>query len=257
MTKNILLLILICSLSNCFSQDYELRKTPFLKSKIVYNDGSSEKGLLRMASSGFSPRLKKTEGEKERKIDYKNIDTIITNPETEKERVFQYVAHNYNKFKIFVELIYSDALSIYINLTDTDDLFYSDFDRQNIGEMMAQARFEGQLLFNRRLKTSDTIRLPNGKLLTLPMRYTYYYDLNYGVAIGKTPKLTYYLLKEGDTKLYKVEKNKRFLKKAKDLLHDCPALVSELEQKKIDLDNLAKFIEYYKEICSHRKSHHE
>lgn len=254
MKKLILLLVFIISFSNSFSQDYELRITPFQKSKIVYADGTSEQGLLRLASSAFSPRFKKTEGDKERKIDYKFIDTIITNPGTENERVFQYLEHNYNKFKIFVELIYTDALSIYISLTDSDKLFYSDFDRQSIREMMAQARFELNSIFNHRhthhrLKTSDTIDLPNGKRLILPLRYSYYYGLNHSVAIGSTPKLTYYLLKEGNSRLYKVERKKRFLKRAKDMLDDCPAVISELEQSKINLNDLPKFIEYYKALC--------
>lgn len=254
MRKITLTLFFAISFSNCFSQDYELRITPFQKSKIVYADGTSELGLLRLASSAFSPRFKKTEGEKEQKIDYKLIDTIITNPGTENERVFQYLEHNYNKYKIFVELIYTDALSIYISLTDSDKLFYSDFDRETIREMMDHAKFENNLVFNnrlpwRKLKKSDTIDLPNGKRLILPLKYSYYYGLNHSIAFGSTPKLTYYLLKEGHSRLYKVEKNKRFLKRAKELLDDCPAIVSELEQRKIGLDDLPMFIEYYKALC--------
>jgi len=253
MRRNIFLFIVFLSLFNCFSKDFELRKTPFIKSNIIYKDGTSEKGLLRIASSVFKPRLQKEKGEKSIKLDYNSIDKIITNPETENERVFQYLHHNYSKFKIFVELIYTDVLSIYISSTDADDLFYSDFDRQSIGEMMNQARFEGRSQFSSRLKSSDTLRLPNGKIMTLPIKYSYYNGLSFGVAFGKTPALNYYLLKQGDTQLYRVEKNKRFLKKAKDIFNDCPILINDLEQKKITLKDLPRFIEYYKDICFDNK----
>lgn len=249
MTRSITLILILFIFSNSFSQDYELRVTPFIKCKIIYKDSTSESGFLRFPISVFKPSLKSEEGEKTRNIDYELIDKIISNPETENERTFQYLNHNYNKFKIFVELIYDDIISIYINSTDSDDLFYSDFDRQSIGEMMAQARFERKLDFNERLKSSDSLSLPNGKKISLPMRYSYYYGLNYGVAFGSTPKFNYYILKEGNPKLYKVEKNKRFLKKAKDFISDCPIIINDLEENKINLFDLPSFIEYYKDVC--------
>ncbi|MGO3183180.1 MAG: hypothetical protein ACTIJ9_10140 [Aequorivita sp.] len=249
MIRNLVIIFTLFFYSISFSQDYELRVTPFVKSKIIYKDGTSENGYLGFPVSVFKPKLKPEEGEKARNIDYALIEKIISNPETENERTFQYLNHNYNKFKIFVELIYEDVLSIYINSTDSDDLFYSDFDRQSIGEMMGQARFEGRSGFTKRLKISDTLNLPNGKTIALPMRYSYYYGLNYGVAFGSTPKLNYYILKEGNTKLYKVEKNKRFLKKAKDLMSDCPIILNDLEQNKLNIFDLPNFIEYYKEVC--------
>ncbi len=252
MLRNIIFLILTLFIfSNSFSQDYELRAAPFIKCKIIYKDSTSEKGFLRFPISVFKPTFKRAEEEKIRKIDYELIDKIICNPETENERTFQYLNHNYNKFKIFVELIYDDILSIYISSTDSDDLFYSDFDRQSIREMMAQSKFEGKLDFNERLKSSDTLNLPNGKTITLPMRYSYYYGLNYGVAFGYTPKLNYYILKEGNPKLYKVEKNKHFLKKAKDIISDCPIILKDLEQNKINIFDLPNFIEYYKDVCKY------
>ena len=249
MIKISILIFALFICSNCFSQDYELRATPYVKCEIFYIDNSSEKGFLRLASSAFSPHFKKEENGKSKKIDFELIDKIVSNPETENERIFQYLNHNYNKFKIFVELIYEDFLSIYISSTDSDDLFYSDFDRQNIREMMAQAKFEGKSGFTKRLKSSDTLNLPNGKTISLPMRYTYYYGLDYGVASGKTPILNYYLQKKGNNKLFKVEKNKRFLKKAKDIIVDCPTIIGDLEDNNINVFDLPKFIEYYKDVC--------
>ena len=250
MVKNIFIILILFCYSKCFSQDYELRATPYVNCKIIYKDGTSQQGLLRLAISVFKPQFKKDKNDKSRKIDYELIDRIYSNPNTENERIFQYLNHNYSKFKIFVELIYDDVFQIYISSTDSDDLFYSDFDRQSIGEMMAQSRFETNLNFNRRIKTWDTITLPNGKEINLPIRYSYYYGLNYGVAYGNTPKLKYYISKSGNDKIYHVEKNKRFLKKAGDFLFDCPTIKKDLEEENILVSDIAKFIEYYKDVCN-------
>ncbi len=107
-----------------FSQDFELRVTPTIESEIIYKDGTSEKGMLWLAST-FKPRLKSDKKGRDKKVDYKKIDKIITNPRTENKRTFQYLHHNYNKFKIFVELIYTDQISIYIaSKNNGSDLFY-------------------------------------------------------------------------------------------------------------------------------------
>lgn len=249
MKPKLIFILILFIFSKSYAQDYELRVTPYVESKIIYTDGSVEEGYLSFPISIFKPSLKLAEDQKSKKIDYKLIERIISNPGTEDERIFQYLNHNYNKFKIFVELIYEDVLSIYINSNTAEDLFYSDFDRQSMREMMAQSKFEGMSGFTKRLKVSDTIILPNGKSITLPMRYSYYYDLNYSVANGATPRLDYYLLKEGSDKLYKVEKNKRFLKKAKDFIIDCPIIVNDLKTDNLNLFDLPQFIEYYKEVC--------
>lgn len=249
MIKSLLTILILFSYSICFSQDYELRVTPYVNCKIIYKDSTYQKGLLRLASSAFKPQFKNDENDKPMKIDYELIDRIYSNPDTENERIFQYLNHNYSKFKIFVELIYDDVFQIFISSSDSDNLFYSDFDRQSIGEMMAQARFERNLEFNERLKTSDTITLPNGKNIILPMRYSYYYGLEYGVVFGNTPTLKYYISKFGNNKIFKVERNKRFLKKAKDFISDCPIIKKQLEEKNILVSDIPKFIEYYKDVC--------
>ena len=210
--KLFLFFLLSINISTAYAQDFELRITPFIESKIIYKDSTSEEGFLRLASSVFNLRMKKTESDKERKIDYEKVQKIVTNPDTENERIFQYLNHNYNKFKIFAELIYSDILSIYISSTDADDLFYSDFDRQSIREIMAQARFEGNNGFINRLKKSDTLKLPYGKKLALPIRYSYYYNYSHGLASGVSPALRYYLLKDETPELLRVEKIKDFSK---------------------------------------------
>ena len=115
--------------------------------------------------------------------------------------------------------------------------------------MMAQARFDNRTGHFNRLKSSDTLELPNGKKMALPIRYSNYYNLSYGSASGVSTTLSYYLLKHGDSVLYKSEKNKRFLKKAGPLIENCPDIQLDLEQDKLTLGNLPSFIEYYKLTC--------
>lgn len=251
MKKKLVLLIFFITIKG-FSQDFELRSTPTIESKIIYKDGTTEKGLLWLASSVFSPKLKQEEDRKDKKIDYKKIDTIITNPDSKNQRKFQYLNHNYNKFKIFVELISTDTISIYIaSKNNGTDLFYSDFDRETIREKLLRMKFENRAL--KRLKSRDTIVLPNGKKILTPIRYSYYYGINLGLASGNSPSFKYYILKQGSSKLMKVENNKRFLKKSKEFLNSCPALIKAMEQKKVTLADLPVFIEYYKEKCSSEK----
>ncbi|GHC66482.1 hypothetical protein [Ulvibacter litoralis] len=253
--RNIILFIAFLSLSDCFSQDLELRATPFIKSKIIYKDSTSEKGFLKFASSIFSPRLKKEEGGKSRKINYKLIDKIITNPETENERVFQYLYHNQSKFRVFVELIYSDVLSIYASLGNNLNLFYSDFNRQSAREIMNRLRIGRESgLSESRVKLVDTLQLPNKKIKVLPLGYAYFYHIGSLDYSAMKVKPRYYLLKEGTTKLYLAESNERFLIKAAELISDCTLIINELEQQNIDLEDLPRFIEYYKNICLENSS---
>lgn len=252
MNKNIFLLLFFIGCVKCFSQDFELMATPSQNSKVIYKDGSSEIGILRMASSVFDPRIKQRKGEKERKIDFKTIDRIITNPETEQERIFQYLNHNYNRFKIFVELVYIDVLSIYVGLDNPLDLFYSNYDRQSAGEKMNRARRNSGLyhpVSERRAKVVDTLHFSNNKSIAVPLGHSDYYDLGFLIIIEKNLRPRYYLLKEGNTKIYKTDRNKRFLKKAKEFIEGCSTLINDLEQENIDLKDIPRFIEYYKDIC--------
>ena len=252
MIKKTILFLLIFNVYNCHSQDFELRITPSLESKIIYKDGTSEDGFLRLASSVFDLRLRDSEKGKEHKIDYKLIDRIIVGSPKKGQRIFQYRNNNYNKFKIFVELIYVDLLSIYVTSSNTVDLFYSDFDRLNAAEMMDEARSDANLDFisiKRRYKIADTLNLPNNKTLILPIGYSYYNNIKIAIFFGEVSTLKYYLSIKGNPKLYKVEKNKRFLKKAGDLVGDCKVLIRDLEQNNIDVEDLPRFIEYFKDVC--------
>ncbi len=248
MKKKLIFLLLFITVKT-FSQDFELRASPLIESKIIYKDGTIEKGRLWMPNSVFSPKLKRENKRGSRKIDHKKINKIITNPNSENERVFQYLHHNYSKFKIFVELIYEDKISIYMTSNNNGtDLFYSDFDRETVREKLLKMKFENSTM-SRKLKSSDTIKLPNGKKMVTPIRYSYYYDSHFGSAHGKSLSFQYYILLEGKPKLIKVEKNKRFLKKSKDYFMDCPSLIEDLEKNRINLSDLPVFIEYYKGKC--------
>lgn len=247
MKKTFLTLILFTTFE-LFAQDYELRISPTVNCEIIYKDGTIEKGMLWLANSAFNPRLKSKNKGKDKKIDYKNIDKIISNPETENKRVFQYLNSNYNKFKIFVELIYTDEICIYIGSKENGtDLFYSGFDRETIREKFLKMKYESST-FNQ-LKDFDTLQLPNGKKMAVPLRYSYYNDLQFASANGNSPAYQYYLLKKSNPILLKVEGNKRFLKKSKEFFSDCPSLIKKLETKELTLEDLTIFIEYYKEKC--------
>ncbi|MFI1770236.1 hypothetical protein [Thalassobellus citreus] len=252
MIKKLMILIVFLTFKG-FSQDFELRATPSIESEIIYNNGTTEKGMLWLASSAFSPRMENENKGGSKKIDYKKIDKIITNPDSENKRVFQYLHNNYNKFKIFVELIYTDKICIYIaSKNNGTDLFYSDFDRETIREKLLKMKFENRTISGK-LKNSDTLELPNGKKIVTPIRYSYYYGLNFGSAYGNSTSFQYYIQKEGSPKLMKVERNKRFLKKSKEYFTSCPSLIEDLEQNKITLSDLPTFIEYYKEKCGVEK----
>lgn len=241
--KKIFFLLFVLLNLKTYSQDFTLRKTPFLKSKIIFNDGTIKEGLLRLASSEFSLRFKTNKKEREKKIDYKTVDKILTNPETKNERTFQYLHHNYNRYKIFVELISVDVISIYIHSSNYGvDLFYSDIDRTTIQEKLVNAAG-----FNS--PDSNIIVLPNGNRLALPTRYTYFNQLKNSNSEHKLNSYESYLLKEGNPKLMYVERNKRFLKRSREYFTNCPSFIKEIEENKITLDDLPKFIEYYKDKC--------
>ncbi|MFS4482080.1 hypothetical protein ACKGJY_03625 [Hyunsoonleella sp. 2307UL5-6] len=227
-----------------YSQHLPLRGTPAIKSKIIYKNGSSDIGFLWLASSEFYPRLKKEKKGKSKKINYKEIDLIITNPDSTNSRTFQYLNHNYNKFKIFVELIYKDNISIYVaSKRNGSDLFYSDYDRETTREKLSKTNLNYSA--TKPVNTSQNHVLSNGNSITVSPRYS---DLS---SFSKAYNLIvqHYILKENSTTLIKVENNKRFLKKSKDYFKDCPELINDLELKKINLSNLVKFINHYNKTC--------
>ena len=210
--KKLILLVFILFSIKTFSQGLQLRISPKIESKIVFKDGSEEKGLIRMSSSVFDIRFRDSEEADERKIDYEEVEKIITYPDSTNSRVFQYLNNYKHRYKMFAELIKKDKLSIYINSPKELELFYSDYDLRSAEEWM-----------------NDT-RTKNG----------------FSLKIAKTEYL--YLAKE-DQILIPVEKRRKFTRKYLEYFSDCPELVRAYKNEEISLEKLSDFIEFYKEAC--------
>jgi len=227
---------MIFSTFNVFSQDLELRKTPKIEGKIVYTDSTIEIGKVWLANSAFKPRLKIDEDKKSKKVDYKKIDKIIIYPESNKERVFQYLHNNYNKFEIFAELVYKDDINIYVaSKNNGTDLFYSEIDRETINEKFIKTNSEN---FNPSLNnTPNSLGMPYEEEMVIYSSY-----LN-------SPSFQFYIQKNDNPKLMRVEKNKKFLKKSEGFFSDCPNIINDLKEDKIQIKDLPEFIEHYKKVC--------
>lgn len=225
-----------------FGQNLELRISPKIESAIVYKDGTKEKGLVRMNNSVFDIRFKEFHEDDEKKVDFENVEKIITNPDSTNTRVFQYLDNYKHRFKMFVELIHKDKISIYINSSNELSLFYSDFDLRSAREWMNDIRTNYSVPFERQFE------LPNGQIINLPNSYSYFYEekaFRNENSIG----VDYYLAKE-DQILIPVEKRKRFTKKYLKYFSECPDLVKAYKNEEISLENLPVFIEFYKETCN-------
>jgi len=244
--KKILFVLFVIPITNLNAQNYQLRKNPLIDGQVILKDSTIITGLIKLNNSAFDVRFKKTAEDKLKKIDYKQIDRIIIDPNSSNERTFQYLKNYDTKWNKFVELTYSDSISIYIGCEDELSLFYSEFDRATLREKMNQMKFENST--RRKLSQADTIELPNGKKIRLPIRYNYYYESDFAHASGNIISLDYYLLKE-NSKLIPVRTNKNFLKRYIQYFDNCPNFVEAFRQKKIDVSDLPKLIEYYKSIC--------
>jgi len=229
------------------AQDFELRITPYLNSEIVLKNGDTLKGLVKFNNSAFDVRFKPSEDAKKIKVDFKEIEKLITNPNSENARIFQYLENYKNKFIKFVELVYSDEVKIYIELKDRVSHFYSDFDRTSINEALTAARFNNQQFNSGSLYS---INLYNGKQIKLPVRYSYFYESGYLYSVSSSMKIYYYVLLEDDPKLIPVTSYKSFKKKYLPYFNDCPLFVEKFSEKELDLRDLPQFIESYKEICN-------
>lgn len=247
MFKSVILFLFFMGSNVVFSQDFELRKTPFVPIQIIFKDSTQKIGLLRLASSVYDLRFKKDQESKESKINHNDVDSLIAHSGTDHMRIFQYMHQNQSKFRVFVELVYSDSISIYMSSSDSDDLFYADIDRQTINEAIIQSKYEGVLKSPEMRK--DSITLPNGekmynpkKIQLINSRYNLYSissnsHRNY-LRIGKNPMLI------------AVENKKDFIKNAGTYFSKCPQILEALEQDTISLKDLKGFIEFYKMNCA-------
>ncbi|WPY97640.1 hypothetical protein [Christiangramia sp. OXR-203] len=211
--KKLILASFILFFTKTFGQNLQLRNSPKIESEIVFKDGTKEKGLVRMSSSVFDIRFRETPESDERKVDFEKVEKIITHPDSTNARVFQYLDNYKHRYKMFVELVEEDILSVYINSPNELELFYSDFDLRSAEELRRDVRTEN----------------------------------SFYIKIGKTQDL--YLAKE-DQILIPVEKRRKFTKKYLEHFSDCPELVQAYKNEEISLENLSDFIDFYKETCN-------
>lgn len=245
--KQIILIIVLLFTINSYSQDFELRKSPFVRGKLIFKDGSTKKGFVKLNNSAFDVRFKSSGKDKPEKVNYKDLDKIIANPDSIDVRTFQYLKNYQDKFNKFVELILQDKISIYIESSDRLSLFYSDFDRRTGREWMDDIKFKH--LTKRNLELNYKVILPNGEEINLPNTYKHYFQSQYVISKKNQIRLSYFIKKENDDKLILVESYKRFLKNSIKHFEDCPVFVDDFRNKKITLGDLPKFIEYYKYLC--------
>ena len=211
--KKLILILFILFFTKTFSQNLHLRSSPKIESEIIFKDGSKEKGLVRMSSSVFDIRFRESPEADERKVDFEKVEKIITHPDSINTRVFQYLDNYKHRYKMFVELVEKDKISIYINSPSELELFYSDFDLRSAEELRSDIRTKNI----------------------------------FSIKIGKGPD--FYLAKD-DQILIPVEKRRKFTKKYLEYFSDCPELVLAYKNEEISLKDLSVFIEFYKENCN-------
>lgn len=237
--KNILIICLVFFTSKSVSQNYELRSSPYLESEITYKDGSREKGLIRLANSVFDIRFKADAKEKEKKVSYKDIEQIITNPDSTNTRIFEYRETYKNKFRTFVELIHQDEINIYLGAVDGTKLFYSGLDIRSAREAMGTDRIQ---------KSEQHLKLSNGLKILLPFEYQYDdYDTRSTMPFKKGEFEAY--LGIAGKKLIPVEPRKRFSKKYLQYFSECPQFSKRYETGEIELENLPGVITAYGTLC--------
>lgn len=264
--RKLLFLAIILLTIKSYGQDFELRKTPYVRSIIVYKNGETKLGFLKMNDSAFDPRFKISESEKAQKIDIDEIDIIITDPFEETPRIFQYLDNDQNRFKMFVELVYKDEISIYLRLSNDLNLFYSEFDRTTGMEMMNAMRRWGNpariSLSNGRVEMSpssisspivnpsltQTNVLPDGREIEIPGGFSGFYGFN-NSFVPKLSGVGYYLFKAPENKLITIRSHKKFIKKSMSYFEDCPEFVEAFKHEEITLNDLIAFIEVYKSTC--------
>ncbi len=239
--KKITFAIIILLTTTSISQNLELRTTPNVKSEIFYKNGNKERGFIRMSSSVFKIKFKENLKGKERKVDFKDVERIVVNPDSTNERVFQYLDNYKHKYKVFVELVHLDELNIYFGSSNELSLFYSDYDLSSATEWMDEMRNRQSILFQKGLKLTED-EIPD-----LKDSYRKFYDRK-SMLRENDISFNYYLAKS-DNILIPVEKYRLFKKKYLQYIGDCPKFIEAYENEEVNLNSLPVFVEYYKETC--------
>jgi len=223
-----------------FSQGAELRITPYIKAKVIYKDGDTINGYVRMASSAFKIQFKDSlKQKKSQKVDYKNVSRIITNKDNSIQREFYYKKTDLNRFAHFVELIYNDSIKVFIKSGGDLDLFYSEFDRRTMGELMEDEKLREPNRFYYKTDPGFNSRMVQFQNISA------YVDI-------RINKISYFLKNNKQDELILVHQNlfgEKFKKAGADYFKDCPSLSEKIQNKDYIISDLPIIIQEFKEKC--------
>lgn len=231
MNKIYILFLLISTA--CFAQ-LELRQNPYLKGEIILKSGEIKNGFIKLDGSAFSVRFKEIEQQKKPlKIDTDSIEKIVTNPNTSKSRQFYYKVTNENKFKKFVEFIYSNNYELYIYSVDNLSLFYSGIDRSNAMDVLNYERNQGSRIGG----------LNNVNGVWIKHTQTSYSQIKENLMKAKNIK--YLLCKKDSEMLNFIPSNKKLLDFATENFTECNELIMKIKTKEFVLEDLVEIIDFF------------
>lgn len=198
----------------------EMRHNPYIKGRIVLKNDSIKFGFVKLDASAFRVRYKATEEQKSKeKIDAKTIESIVIVTPSGGERTFYYKVTDQDKFPKFVELLSTGKYDLYLYSPNEASLYYKDVDRSNVSDYLAYTRdMEGLGHYS-----VEEIRKEVAKIVS--------------------PK--YLLDLKSSDPLYFIYSNRKLRKNAPNYFKDCPSLVSRIESKELNLDDILKIIDLY------------
>ncbi len=247
MNKIAVLFLLITT--TCFAQ-LDLRSNPYLNGEIILLNGEIKNGFIMLDGSAFSIKFKENEDQKNSdKIDYKNINKIVINPDLSNRREFYYKKTDADKFNKFVELIYSNNLDVYIYSTDNLSLFYSGLERSNIADWLSYERTESSRIKAESDRLND---LENGKNTNL---FNHSKPINYSKikeTLSKAKNIKYLLYKKDSEKLNFIYSNKNLNEFAIENFKDCPNLILKIENKELVVDDIVEIVDLFNK-CANRE----
>lgn len=246
MYKSVFVFLLITA--SCLAQ-LELRINPYLNGEIILLNGEIRNGFIKLDGSAFNIKFKENEDQKKiDKIDYKNVDKIVLNPNLSNSREFFYKKTDADKFNKFVELIYSKNLDVYIYSPDDLSLFYSNVDRSNVVDWLSYERSESSRIKAEANRLND---LKNGTNSANYFNHTK--PINYSKIkekLSKAKNIKYLLHKKDSEKLNFIYSNKNLKEFAIENFRDCPDLILKIDIKELILDDIVEIVDLYSKCIS-------
>lgn len=244
--KRILFSIFLMFTLNGFSQ-LEMRSNPYIECSILFKNGDTINGVVKLNGSAFDIRFKDSLKQKKRKkIKFKEVEKIIAYSTSQNPREFYYKKTDQSNFFNFVELIHDDAINVYITSTNKLDLFYSDsgVDRRSANEMMNDMRSENSMNILSINKEAQFFNNYNGLIN----------NFNFTMQVN-IDRIDYFLHKKNQEKLIFIGAKgnflyKNFKKAATAYFNDCPNLIEKIQLRELKLKHLSDIIEYYKSQCN-------